>query len=117
MIVLDESPYVLRARGVPLVFTSPEETLEYARLHSISQWLVFGDPDGWWPLFTRTVLQVCGQRRSGAKSRYVRTGLAEQSRLFSPGNGDRQHGKGVLVRQEHPLRMKKKIALRISRSG
>jgi len=53
MIVLDESPYVLRARGVPLVFTSPEETVEYARLHDISQWLVFGDPDGWWPLFTQ----------------------------------------------------------------
>ena len=53
MIVLDETPYVLRARGVPLIFTSPEETLEYARLHGIEQWMVFGDPDGWWPVFTQ----------------------------------------------------------------
>jgi hypothetical protein len=84
MIVLDESPYVLRARGLPVVFMSPEETLEYARLHNIGHWLVFGDPDGLWPLFTRKVLKVCGQRRSGATSPCVRTGLAEQAR-YLPG--------------------------------
>ena len=53
VVVLDATPYVLKARDGPLIFTSPEETVEYARLHGIEQWMVFGDPDGWWPVFTQ----------------------------------------------------------------
>ncbi len=53
MIVLDVAPAIVRARGWPMFFTSPEETLEYARLHDITRWMVFGDPDGWWPLYTQ----------------------------------------------------------------
>ena len=36
-----------------MVFSSPDETLEYARLHAINRWMVFGDPEGWWPLYTQ----------------------------------------------------------------
>lgn len=53
MIVLDAAPAVLLARGKPMYFVSPEETIEYARLHQITRWMVFGDPEGWWPLYTR----------------------------------------------------------------
>jgi len=53
MIVLDAAPAILRARGAPVYFVSPEETIEYARLHEILRWIVFGDPDGWWPLYTQ----------------------------------------------------------------
>jgi hypothetical protein len=34
-------------------FVSQDETIEYARLHDIVRWIVFGDPDGWWPLYTQ----------------------------------------------------------------
>jgi hypothetical protein len=34
-------------------FSSPDETIEYARLHDIERWMVFGDPEGWWPLYTQ----------------------------------------------------------------
>jgi hypothetical protein len=53
MIVLDAAPVIVRARGTPVYFVSPEETIEYARLHDITRWMVFGDPDGWWPLYTQ----------------------------------------------------------------
>jgi hypothetical protein len=53
MFVLDPAPIVLRARGMPVYFVSPEETIEYSRLHNIVRWIVFGEPDGWWPLYTQ----------------------------------------------------------------
>jgi hypothetical protein len=53
VIVLDATPVILRARGAPVYFVSPDETIEYARLHDIERWIVFGDPDGWWPLYTQ----------------------------------------------------------------
>jgi hypothetical protein len=53
MIVLDAAPTLLRVRGAPMLFRSVDETLEYAQLHSINRWMVFGDPDGWWPLYTQ----------------------------------------------------------------
>jgi len=53
MIVLDGAPTLLRVRGQPMVFGSADETLEYARLHGIGRWMVFGDPEGWWPLYTQ----------------------------------------------------------------
>jgi hypothetical protein len=53
VIVLDPVPAIVRARGKPVYFMSPEETIEYARLHDIMRWMVFGDPDGWWPLYTQ----------------------------------------------------------------
>ena len=53
VIVLDPSPAIVCARGSPVVFASPEETIEYARMHDITRWMVFGDPDGWWPLYTQ----------------------------------------------------------------
>jgi hypothetical protein len=53
MIVLDAAPLMVRARGQPLIFRSAEETVEYARLHGIKRWMVFGDPEGWWPLYTQ----------------------------------------------------------------
>jgi hypothetical protein len=53
VIVLDPVPAIVRARGKPVYFASPEETIEYARLHDIVRWMVFGDPDGWWPLYTQ----------------------------------------------------------------
>jgi len=37
MILLDGGPSILRARGEPIVFRSPEETVEYARLHGIQR--------------------------------------------------------------------------------
>jgi hypothetical protein len=52
MILLDEGPSILRSRGEPIVFRSPEETLEYARLHGIQRWMVYGDREGWWPIYT-----------------------------------------------------------------
>ena len=36
-----------------MIFRSPEETVEYARLHAIGRWMVYGDADGWWPLYTQ----------------------------------------------------------------
>ena len=53
MILLDGGPSILRARGEPIVFRSPEETLEYARMHGIQRWMVYGDREGWWPIYTQ----------------------------------------------------------------
>lgn len=53
MILLDGGPSILRARGEPIVFRSPEETVEYARLHGIQRWMVYGDREGWWPIYTQ----------------------------------------------------------------
>ena len=47
MIVLDAAPTIVRARGGPVFFSSPDESMEYARLHDIGRWMVSGDPDGW----------------------------------------------------------------------
>lgn len=53
MIVLDAAPVIVQARGRPMYFVSPQETIEYARLHDITRWMIFGDPEGWWPLYTQ----------------------------------------------------------------
>jgi hypothetical protein len=53
MIVLDTAPASVRAGGCPMVFRSPQEAVEYARLHAIERWMVFGDPEGWWPVYTQ----------------------------------------------------------------
>jgi hypothetical protein len=53
MILLDAAPTILRVNGRPMVFQSPDETVEYARIHDVRSWMVFGDPDGWWPLYTQ----------------------------------------------------------------
>ena len=53
MIVLDAAPVIVQARGRPVYFVSPQETIEYARLHDITRWMIFGDPEGWWPLYTQ----------------------------------------------------------------
>ena len=53
MIVLDGAPAIVRVRSGPVFFRSADETIEYARLHAIERWMVFGDPDGWWPLYTQ----------------------------------------------------------------
>jgi hypothetical protein len=47
MILMDGPPALLRAAGTPLIFSSPDETVEYARMHGIGRWMVFGDPEGW----------------------------------------------------------------------
>ena len=54
MILLDGGSSILRARGEPIVFRSPEETLEYARIHDIQRWMVYGDREGWWPIYTQS---------------------------------------------------------------
>jgi hypothetical protein len=46
MILLDAAPAILRVRGQPMMFHSADETLEYARLHGIARWMVYGDPRG-----------------------------------------------------------------------
>lgn len=53
MIVLDAVPSIVRVRGAPIIFHSPDETVEYARLHDVQRWMVYGDPEGWWPLYTQ----------------------------------------------------------------
>src|SRR5207249_5397184 len=53
MILMDGPPALLRAAGTPLIFSSPDETVEYARMHGIGRWMVFGDPEGWWPIYTQ----------------------------------------------------------------
>lgn len=53
MILLDDKPTILRVNGRPMIFQSADETAEYARLHNVRSWMVFGDPDGWWPLYTQ----------------------------------------------------------------
>ena len=54
MILPEESPpELLRVRGAPMVFASLEETVAYAILHGIQRWMVTGDPDGWWPIYTQ----------------------------------------------------------------
>ena len=53
MILLDGAPTLLRVGGPPRVSRSAEETLEYARLHDIKRWMVYGDAEGWWPLYTQ----------------------------------------------------------------
>jgi hypothetical protein len=53
MIVLDAAPSIVRVRGAPIIFHSPDETVDYARLHNVQQWMVYGDPDGWWPIYTQ----------------------------------------------------------------
>ena len=52
MIVLDPAPTLLRVRGQPMHFRSADETLEYAQLHGIARWMVYGRADGWWPVYT-----------------------------------------------------------------
>ena len=52
MIVLDGPPTLLRALGTPVIFSSPDEVLEYARMHGIERWMVYGGPEGWWPIYT-----------------------------------------------------------------
>jgi len=54
MIALDAAPTIVRWRGAPIMFHSPEETLEYARLHDVQRWMVYGDPEGWWPCIRMT---------------------------------------------------------------
>lgn len=53
MILMDGAPSLLRAGGRPLIFSSADETVEYARMHGIERWMVFGDPEGWWPIYTQ----------------------------------------------------------------
>ena len=53
MILLDAAPAILRVRSQPMIFRSADETLEYARLHGVARWMVYGDLEGWWPLYTR----------------------------------------------------------------
>jgi hypothetical protein len=40
MIALDAAPTIVCARGAPLIFHSPEETVEYAQLHDVQRWMV-----------------------------------------------------------------------------
>lgn len=54
MILLDGQPTILRSRGEPIVFRSPEETVEYACIHDIQKWMVYGDREGWWPMYTQS---------------------------------------------------------------
>jgi hypothetical protein len=53
MIVLDGEPFILRAKGEPIVFRSPEETMQYAQMHGVQRWMIYGDRDGWWPIYTQ----------------------------------------------------------------
>ena len=53
MILLDAAPAILCVRGLPVIFRSADETLEYARLHGVGRWMVYGDPEGWWPIYTQ----------------------------------------------------------------
>ncbi len=53
MILLDGTPTLLCIRGQPMFFASADETVEYAQLHGVTRWMVYGDPDGWWPLYTQ----------------------------------------------------------------
>ena len=53
VIVLDHHPTILCAQGRPVYFASPDETIEYARMHDVFRWMIFGDPEGWWPLYTQ----------------------------------------------------------------
>lgn len=53
MILLDAEPTILRAHGQPVIFRSMDETVEYAELHGVQRWMVFGDPEGWWPIYTQ----------------------------------------------------------------
>ena len=55
MILLEETPpTVLQVRGVPMLFTTLEETVQYAQLHGVQRWMVTGREDGWWPVYTQT---------------------------------------------------------------
>jgi hypothetical protein len=54
MILLDDGrPTLLRPRGSPVFFKSPDETMESAPVHAISCWMVYGGEDGWWPHYTQ----------------------------------------------------------------
>jgi hypothetical protein len=53
MIALDAAPTIVRLRGAPFICHSPEETIEYVQLHDVQRWMVYGDPVGWWPLYTQ----------------------------------------------------------------
>ena len=53
MIALDAAATIVRSGGAPIIFHSPEETIEYAQLHDVQRWMVYGDPDGWWRLIRR----------------------------------------------------------------
>jgi hypothetical protein len=53
MIALDPAPAIVRLGGAPIIFHSPVETIEYAQLHDVQPWMVYGDPDGWWPCIRR----------------------------------------------------------------
>jgi hypothetical protein len=53
MIALDAAPTIVRLRAAPIIFHSPAETVEYAQLHDLQRWMVYGDPAGWWPLYTQ----------------------------------------------------------------
>jgi len=53
MIALNAAPTIVRLRGAPIICHSPEETIEYAQLHDVQRWMVYGDPEGWWPLYTQ----------------------------------------------------------------
>ncbi len=53
MIVLDVAETIVHWRGALIIFHCPEETAEYAPLHDVQRWMVYGDPEGWWPLYTQ----------------------------------------------------------------
>ena len=40
-------------RGTRCTSSHRKRLIEFARLHEITRWMVFGDPDGWWPLYTQ----------------------------------------------------------------
>src|SRR5919206_603575 len=85
MILLDAEPTILRSRGEPIVFRSPEETLEYARIHGIQRWKVYGDREGWWPIYRLQRQQQPLTPTAGAPFGELLAHVLERHRLVAVG--------------------------------
>ena len=53
MIALDAAPTIVRLGEAPIIFHSPEETIEYAQRHDVQRRMVSGEPMGGGPLYTQ----------------------------------------------------------------
>ena len=77
-----------------------DETVEYAVLHGVQHWIVFGDPDGWWPIYTPSRSSQ-STPASQAGCRYQPASLAGDSQGNEPRCPHALIARAVLVESTH----------------
>lgn len=79
MIVLDAEPIILRSRGLPIVFRTMHEAVEFAFLRGVQRWMVSGDPGGWGRSALRQV-----QSAARARKEHVDVSMPASRRVGRP---------------------------------